>query len=171
MLKHTLHQTPKILTLLGILFAMFFLDLYCDYYRKIDLSSPDLAAELIPVETPAPLSENSENEALAPNYTLLEEGVASHYGYAWNGRKTASGEVLDCSAYQGAHRTLPFGTIVRVSSVAEPEKSVLVKIIDRGPHVEGRVIDLTPSAFAELAPLSRGVVKVELEVETPATTN
>ena len=62
-----------------------------------------------------------------------------------------------------AHKTLPFGTIVRVTNPTT-EKWVDVTIFDRGPFVEGRIIDLTPSTFEHLAPLSSGIVNVELEI-------
>ncbi len=133
----------------GILFAMVFWDYYCDYREE----------EKLP--TPPPAEEKTTPE---PAYEYLESGVASHYGYGWDGRTTASGEVLDCENLQAAHLTLDFGTLVRVNSRENPEKSVIVKIVDRGPHVEGRVIDLTPAAFLELAPLSRGVLEVDLAV-------
>lgn len=60
-----------------------------------------------------------------------------------------------------AHKSLPFGTKVRVT---HGEKSVVVRINDRGPYIKGRVIDLTPSAFKQLAPLKRGVIPVKLHV-------
>lgn len=138
--------SPKILTMLGILFAMMFWDYYCDYRGE---------------EAPLPAQEEVIS---APEYIYLESGIASHYGYGWDGRSTASGEILDSSQLQAAHRTLEFGTLVRVVSQSDPERFVIVKIVDRGPHVDGRVIDLTPSAFEELAPLSRGVLAVDLEI-------
>jgi rare lipoprotein A len=141
-------DAPKILTMLGILFAMIFWDCYCDYRGETEPQN-------------LPLLEESE-----PTYEVIEQGIASHYGYGWDGRTTASGEILDCDSFQAAHLTLPFGTIVQVISQDDPDKSIIVKIVDRGPHVDGRVIDLTPAAFLELAPLSQGVIRVELATLT-----
>jgi rare lipoprotein A len=87
---------------------------------------------------------------------LAESGVASVYGYA--GSKTASGERANPSNYTAAHRTLPFGTKVRVTNKRNG-KSVIVRINDRGPFIRGRVIDLTPAGakalgFSGLAPVT-----------------
>lgn len=87
--------------------------------------------------------------------------MASYYGN--RAGRTASGEKLDPKAFTAAHRTLPFGTIVRVTAL-KSSRSVDVRINDRGPFIRGRVIDLSPAAFARIAPLSRGVVRVRLEV-------
>jgi rare lipoprotein A len=99
--------------------------------------------------------------ALATSCAHTETGKASYYGR--RGGKTASGERVDPKALTAAHRTLPFGTIVKVT---EPRsgKSVEVRITDRGPFIRGRIIDLTPAGFARLAPLARGVIPVTLEV-------
>lgn len=108
-------------------------------------------------------SQSDENETPNTEEAFTESGVASYYGYSFDGRRTASGQLLDVEANMAAHKTLPFGTIVRVTN-PDTKKWVEVTIFDRGPFVEGRVIDLTPSSFEALAPLSAGLVKVELEV-------
>lgn len=94
---------------------------------------------------------------------FTETGVASYYGYSFDGRRTASGQILDVEANMAAHKTLPFGSIVRITN-PDTGKWVEVTIFDRGPFVEGRIIDLTPSSFEAIAPLSSGIVNVELEV-------
>ncbi|MBU1243706.1 septal ring lytic transglycosylase RlpA family protein [Myxococcota bacterium] len=99
--------------------------------------------------------------ALATSCAHTESGKASYYGS--RGGKTASGERVNPKALTAAHRTLPFGTIVKVTEV-KSGKSVEVRITDRGPYIRGRVIDLTPAGFARLAPLARGVISVTLEV-------
>ena len=91
------------------------------------------------------------------------EGQASWYGEKFHGRQTASGEVYDMYAYTAAHRTLPFGTRVRVRSV-ENGKTVVVRITDRGPFVDGRIIDVSYAAARDLGMVRAGVVDVELEV-------
>jgi rare lipoprotein A len=108
-------------------------------------------------------SQSETNDTSSEEESFTESGVASYYGHSFDGRRTASGQILDVEANMAAHKTLPFGTIVRVTN-PETEKWVEVTIFDRGPFVEGRIIDLTPSSFEALAPLSSGLVKVELEV-------
>ncbi len=88
-----------------------------------------------------------------------QSGIASVYAY--NGGKTASGERMSNGALTAAHRTLPFGTMVRVTN-ARSGRSVVVRINDRGPFVRGRVIDLSPAAARELG--FSGVVNVTLDV-------
>jgi rare lipoprotein A len=76
-----------------------------------------------------------------------ESGIASIYGGAdgYCGKPVAGGGVLDCKALTAAHKTLPFGTTVKVT-VRDGGKSIVVKINDRGPFIKGRIIDLTPAA-------------------------
>ncbi len=100
--------------------------------------------------------------AAAPT-RLVETGFASVYGDRLQGRPTSSGEPYDRAAPTAAHRTLPFGTQVRITSL-ETRKSVVVRINDRGPHVAGRIIDLSASAAKRLGMGPRGVAKVRLEV-------
>jgi rare lipoprotein A len=92
-----------------------------------------------------------------------ETGIASYYAKQLQFRKTASGEPLNNDSLTAAHRTLPFGTEVIVRNVNNG-KSVKVRINDRGPFVEGRIIDLTRAAFSRIASLEKGVAKVEIRV-------
>lgn len=92
-----------------------------------------------------------------------ESGQASYYGNEFQGRKTANGERFDQSGLTAAHRTLPFGTRVRVTNT-QNGKSVTVRVNDRGPFVKGRVIDLSSSAFKAIASLNAGVVPVRIQV-------
>ena len=91
------------------------------------------------------------------------QGLASWYGERFQGRPTASGEPFDMYAYTAAHKTLPFGTTVRVRDV-ETRKTVVVRINDRGPFVQGRVIDLSYAAARDLGMVQAGVREVELKV-------
>ena len=93
----------------------------------------------------------------------VETGQASWYGKARHGELTASGEHFDMHALTAAHRTLPFGTIVRVTCL-ETGKSVNVRINDRGPFRGGRIIDLSYEAARRLGILARGTARVELTV-------
>jgi rare lipoprotein A len=90
-------------------------------------------------------------------------GLASWYGRDFNGRPTASGEIFDMYGYTAAHRSLPFGTRVRVTNEANGS-SVVVRINDRGPWVEGRILDLSYAAAKQLGMLEAGVIRVRLEV-------
>lgn len=87
-------------------------------------------------------------------------GLASYYTYD---RKTASGEKFDSRELTAAHRTLPFGTRVRVTNVATGQ-SVTVRVNDRGPFVPGRVVDVSRGAAETLGIVDRGVAKVKLDV-------
>ncbi|MGM0430089.1 MAG: septal ring lytic transglycosylase RlpA family protein [Pseudomonadota bacterium] len=92
-----------------------------------------------------------------------ESGKASYYAMKYQFRTTASGERYNHFSSTAAHRTLPFGTKVRVTNIAN-NKSVVVKINDRGPFIDGRVIDLSRSAFSEIADLDLGIIEVTTEV-------
>jgi rare lipoprotein A len=92
-----------------------------------------------------------------------EKGYASWYGGKFQGRTTASGEIFDTNLLTAAHKTLPFGTIVRVTNL-ENNLSVEVKINDRGPFVEGRIIDLSHAAAKIIEMLGMGVAPVSVEV-------
>jgi len=92
-----------------------------------------------------------------------ESGEASYYAMKYQFRTTASGERYNHFSSTAAHRTLPFGTRVRVTNIAN-NKSVVVKINDRGPFIDGRVIDLSRSAFSEIADLDLGIIDVTTEV-------
>ena len=94
-----------------------------------------------------------------------ETGIASWYGAPYHGQRSASGEIYDQEQLTAAHRTLPFGTKVRVHRL-DSEVSVVVRINDRGPFVKSRVIDLSHAAAVQLG--ITGVAPVILEVvETP----
>jgi rare lipoprotein A len=93
----------------------------------------------------------------------LEVGVASYYAKSLDGHRTASGEHYDMKALTAAHRTLPFGSRVRVTNLGNG-LSVVVRINDRGPLVKGRVIDLSYAAARELQFIDHGTTRVRLEV-------
>jgi rare lipoprotein A len=92
-----------------------------------------------------------------------ESGKASFYAMKFHNRKTASGERLNQRSNTAAHRTLPFGTRVKVTNIKN-KKSIVVKINDRGPFVKGRIIDLTRSAFSSIGDLDSGIIDVKIEV-------
>jgi rare lipoprotein A len=87
-------------------------------------------------------------------------GLASYY---WQGTKTASGEKFNTRELTAAHRTLPFGTRVRVTDLATG-RAVTVRINDRGPFVAGRIVDVSQAAAESLGMVDRGVAKIKLDV-------
>ncbi len=93
----------------------------------------------------------------------VQEGEASYYAHKYHGRTTANGEIYDETKMTAAHKTLPFGTRVRVTNLANGKK-VVVRINDRGPFIKGRIIDLSYKAAGDLDYISRGVVKVRVEI-------
>ncbi len=94
---------------------------------------------------------------------VYEQGLASWYGIPYHGRRAANGEIYDMHKMTAAHRTLPFDTIVRVTN-AKNGKKTEVRINDRGPFVDGRVIDLSFAAAQEIDAVAAGVVPVRLEL-------
>jgi rare lipoprotein A len=96
----------------------------------------------------------------------MEEGNASWYGMPFNGRRASNGEIYDMYKLTAAHRTLPFETMVRVTNLNNG-KSTTVRITDRGPFVDNRIIDLSLAAAREIESIGPGVVPVRVEVLTP----
>jgi rare lipoprotein A len=99
---------------------------------------------------------------LLPLAAFSPEGEASWYGGKFQGRRTANGEIFDTNKFTAAHKTLPFGTLVRVLNLAN-SRSVVVRINDRGPFVEGRIIDLSKAAADTIGLSSMGVARVRIE--------
>lgn len=94
--------------------------------------------------------------------TFTQEGMASWYGVNHHGRTTANGEAFDMNAMTAAHRSLPFGTVVRVTNLRS-KRSIKVRINDRGPYANGRVIDLSARAARQLGITDHGVARVRIE--------
>ena len=92
-----------------------------------------------------------------------EMGIASWYGPGFHGNLTANGEVYDMHEVSAAHKTLPFGTVVRVVEI-ETGRSIVVRINDRGPFVEGRIIDLSRGAAEQLGIIDKGITRVGLRI-------
>jgi len=112
----------------------------------------------------APARSTKRNKPAAPapsGYT--EEGNASWYGVPFHGRHASNGEIYDMYKLTAAHRTLPFETMVRVTNLNNG-KSTVVRITDRGPFVDDRIIDLSLAAAREVESVGPGVVPVRLEV-------
>jgi rare lipoprotein A len=114
-----------------------------------EVTAPDVA-EPAPQDAPS-----------APQETLLGRGSASYYAAKFHGRRTANGETFNNRAMTAAHRTLPFGTRVRVTNPSSGA-SVVVRINDRGPFTKGRMIDVSRAAAEQLGLIARGHATVEL---------
>jgi len=112
---------------------------------------------------PDPVLESS-GATLRPDYTPdVYIGAASWYGPGFNGKKTASGEIFDETKLTAAHKTIPLGRRARVTHLGNG-KSVEVLINDRGPYVEGRMIDLSHAAAKVLGMIDDGIAKVQVEL-------
>ncbi len=92
-----------------------------------------------------------------------EEGIASYYADFFQDQLTASGVPYDSASLSAAHRTLPFGTVVRITNLSNA-KQVTLTINDRGPFVENRIIDVSKAAALELNFIREGITKVQIEI-------
>ena len=88
---------------------------------------------------------------------------ASYYHDKFNGRKTASGEIFNNNKFTAAHRTIPFGTQVKITNLRNGE-SVVVRINDRGPFHKSRVFDLSKAAYEEIGDINKGIMPIEYEI-------
>ncbi len=110
---------------------------------------------------------SAENEIVTADRSLVdyvEMGTmkASWYGPGFHGRKTANGELYDQMSYTAAHKSLKFGTLLKITNLRN-NKSVVVRINDRGPYVEGRDLDLSKASALALGIVKRGVVRIKVE--------
>ncbi|MBS4029304.1 MAG: septal ring lytic transglycosylase RlpA family protein [Ignavibacteriales bacterium] len=103
-------------------------------------------------------NENEEHDVIK-----VQEGIASYYGDAFHGNTTANGETFDMYKFTAAHRTLPLGTKVRVKNLAN-NRSIILRINDRGPYVDGRIIDVSYAAAKQLGMIETGTANVRIEV-------
>jgi rare lipoprotein A len=124
------------------------------------VAGPALAGEK-PAKTSIKTSIKTSAKASAKTFS----GIASYYDKDYSG-PTARGDTYDPKKFTAAHRTLPFGTRVRVT--APNKRSVVVEINDRGPFIKSRVIDLSYAAATELRMIGHGLVKVTARIEEPA---
>lgn len=143
---------------------------------KVSVPPPPPIAEPAPTTAsplpPNPEKKNEEADALSipadaqPIFT--ETGTASWYGPPYHNRRGSNGEIYNMNALTAAHRTLPLGSIVRVTNV-KTGNSTLVRITDRGPFIEGRIVDLSLAAAKKIDVWKAGLATVRLEVmQTPS---
>src|SRR5271165_4639591 len=126
------------------------------------LAAQSCAKRKLPRSAQAPAAPNVPAQVLSP-----ETGLASWYGHPYHGRAAANGEIYDMEKLTAAHRTLPFGTWVRVTNLTNG-KTTEVRITDRGPFIDGRIIDLSRAAAREIDLLIPGIVQVRVDVINPA---
>ena len=144
------------------------------------VSSADLAAipDAAPRAEPILAARNRPYSALGQNFSPMTElrpyrrrGLASWYGRRYHGRKTSLGETYDMFKMTAAHPTLPLPSYARVTRVDAPDKTVVVRVNDRGPFLRGRIIDLSYAAAAKLGIVKNGVGAVEVELLLPPFAN
>ena len=105
----------------------------------------------------------TSTKAKTSNSGSSQSGIASYYGKGLHGSRTASGERHNRNEMVAAHKSLPFGTKVKVTNLSNG-KEVVVKINDRGPFTKGRVIDLSYGAFSKIENPGKGITKVKLDI-------
>lgn len=135
-----------------------FEEAFAAFDTPIEPAIPDHAVDITTIEPAAPPPPPPE-----PATRSLGTGVASYYGRRFHGRLTANGERFNMNAMTAAHRTLPFGTRVRVTNPSNG-RSVVVRINDRGPFIRGRSIDLSRGAAESIGMISRGHARVRLDI-------
>jgi len=147
-------RTALLLILIGAIGALS----GCGHKKHTKASAPPP-----PPPQQQPASRPSRPPAVPAPVGQSETGVASWYGHPYHGRQAADGEIYDMETLVAAHRTLPFNTWVRVVNLRN-NKSVDVRIIDRGPFVDGRIIDLSHAAADAIDLVRAGIGPVKLEV-------
>lgn len=142
----------------GLLFLMV-LVVGCAHNRPATINVPP---------APSPVPPPFADVQPVPPGTYEEQGVASWYGFPFHGRRAADGEIYDMNQPVAAHRTLPFGSVVRVTNLKNGRQTE-VRIIDRGPFVGGRIIDLSLAAARSIDMVGTGTASVRLDlVSSPA---
>jgi rare lipoprotein A len=160
-----MEKSHSIAVATGLVIGVAFLFQGCALMPKGSLSRTPGS---LPTAAPAAVKATSPKlDSTAPKPTrepkMSEIGHASWYGPGFAGKTTASGEAFDQKEFIAAHRTLPFGSKVRVVNL-DNDKSVVVEIKDRGPFVEGRIIDVSQAAANALGMVQAGLARVRIEV-------
>jgi rare lipoprotein A len=139
----------------------------CAGRRPVASSGPAISSpKLEPGPTEPPVSASTKPLTASAPFVpgiYTEQGVASWYGVPFHGRRAANGEIFDMNTLVAAHRTLPFGSILRVTNLNNG-RQIEVRIIDRGPFVEGRILDLARAAAAGLGMIGTGTAPVRIEL-------
>lgn len=136
---------------------------------SIEQTPPAESSDTKTSESPSASSSEAAIAGIDPDTKplLVETGIASWYGAPYHNRRGSNGEIYDMHAMTAAHRTLPLGSIVRVTCI-ENGQSAVVRITDRGPFIEGRIVDLSQAAALKIGLVRKGTAQVRLEVlKTP----
>ncbi|MFC6646543.1 septal ring lytic transglycosylase RlpA family protein [Granulicella cerasi] len=143
---------------------------YPPKHRKPAPSSGDRASATPRPTAPRPSAPapDTSNLTLTGKPIMTETGMASWYGPSFHNRKAADGSTYDQNGLTAAHRTLPLGSLARVTNLATNE-SVIVRITDRGPFVRGRLMDLSEGAAKRIDLYRMGVAKVKVEAYSPSS--
>ena len=133
------------------------------YEDGVEVARKKLEEKVISEPVQGVVHQNSRELASRSSREYAVVGIASYYGDKFHGRRTANGEVYNKNAMTAAHRTLPFGTMVEVTFL-RTGRSVVVRINDRGPFIEGRIIDLSEGAAREIGLRPHGIGDVRVRV-------
>ena len=163
-------MTRSRLSLLSLAGSITLLSIGCAAKRPVSAATPaqpsptpNSTAEAAKNSTSVPPARHAKTPPTPAPVGYTEEGNASWYGNPFHGRHASNGEIYDMYKLTAAHRTLPFETWVRVTNLNNG-KSTTVRITDRGPFVDNRIIDLSLAAAREIESVGPGVVPVRLEV-------
>ena len=129
--------------------------------KSLNFSLPKLISIALIIVLFSCKSSQTSTSSKAEKGKTIEKGVASWYGPGFHGKKTASGETFNTNGYTAAHRTLPFGTKLKVINLNNG-KSVVVRVNDRGPYAKNRIIDLSKAAASKIDMIKSGTASVEL---------
>src|ERR1700681_1512201 len=138
----------------------------CAGRRPVTTSAPPIMVpEPAPVQPPPAMGTAQPPTRTAPFVPgiYVEEGIASWYGVPFHGRRAANGEIFDMNLLVAAHRTLPFGSILRVTNLNNG-RQIDVRVIDRGPFVGDRVLDLARAAAVRLDMIGTGTARIRIEL-------
>jgi len=145
----------------GLMLAVLLLAAACAE-KQFPAASSSVSPSVPPAAPAAEARSAQTRTASAQTVNYQETGIASWYGREFQGRKTASGEIFDMNALSAAHRTLPLGTVIRVTNL-ENLKSIKLTVNDRGPFSGNRVLDLSYGAARELGFIAQGTARVRIE--------
>jgi rare lipoprotein A len=145
-------------SVISMIFSLLMFSAACGH-RNQNIAQVPPAPQRAP--QPSPPATTTMPQPLPTGY--VEEGIASWYGIPYHGRRAADGEIYDMETLVAAHKLMPFNTWLRVTNLSNG-KVVNVRIIDRGPFVDGRIIDLSKAAARQIDLLGPGITRVRLEV-------
>ncbi|RQW04601.1 MAG: septal ring lytic transglycosylase RlpA family protein [Calditrichaeota bacterium] len=140
-------------------FSSLFLLIFCAYFLKCSTTGQGRLSG----QGTSHLRESLRKERIQPASQKVIYGEASYYADEFHGRKTANGETFDMHGLTAAHRSWPFGTLCLVTNLNN-DKSVIVRINDRGPFVAGRIMDLSKGAAEAIGGILDGIIKVKIEI-------